>query len=180
MKKRDINAFRELYVNQSEKCDCELPEFDHRDDYYLAMGQQEGDNFYVNAVHLYEKKSTNMRRALRAIRKKDNICAKKGVEVLTVNDDPAVSGEKKGRQRNSGKKKGKKASANENGATTTAQNLDDIAEGEMSTSSPAVDNGEGGDGAKTKGKGKNRKNKDKTRRNNRKKGRNGGQDDGNA
>ena len=172
-------AISDIYVNQSEKCDCELADIHSKDAYYLAMGQKSGDKYYVNAVHLFNKSSLEIKKALRAIRKKSNICTKKGVEVLEVNDDPEISGEKKVRK---GGKKRKNKDSEENTRPTTETDLGEGPDSQTGneevgiTDPPNVNNRGKGEGRKGKGKGK--KNRDRRGRNGKKRSKIRGDDGG--
>ena len=104
----------------SSGCECGLAH-DRSPDYY-AMGNYsaDGSTFYAHAFHLYDKRSAEQKRALRAIRKDRRICERVGVDMLaTPRDRPQQEPEegKKERRRQERGRRDRQQGGDDGGAT---------------------------------------------------------------
>lgn len=87
LKKRDIRGESEFFIKGGEHCECERIEGSTKKISYMLMGSKVDDRLEVSYIQVFDQSDSDLKKALRAIRKQTNICDG-GLNALAVRDQP--------------------------------------------------------------------------------------------
>ncbi len=110
LKKRDIQGMT-LYIAEGATCDCQA--LDGETDWtnsktnFLAMGRKVDGLMMIDFLQIYDRRNKDTRRAMRSIRKVDDICAS-GIRALTTDEHKRKKDKKDKRRKGRKGKKGKR------------------------------------------------------------------------
>ena len=97
LKKRDLRTTM-LYIEQGAKCECNVLDRAERGQQMLVMGNKVRDRLVLTHIQNYDKRSPNIRKALRAIRKSPGDICKEGLHVITASEGEGEGGGEKDRK----------------------------------------------------------------------------------